>query len=81
MVMTIIISFFFIFFISWRLITLQYNNFLSLLMGFPGGSDGQESVCNVGDPGLIPGLGSSPGEGHDNQRQYSCLESPVNRGA
>ena len=35
-------------------------------MGFSGGSDGKESACNVGDLGLIPGLGRSPGEGHDN---------------
>ena len=33
-------------------------------MGFPGGSDNKECVCNEGDPGLIPGLGRSPGEGH-----------------
>ena len=40
------------------------------LRGFPGGSDGKESACNVGDPGLIPGLGRSPGEGNDyNQRK------------
>ena len=32
--------------------------------GFPGGSDGKESACNVGDPGSIPGLGRSPGEGN-----------------
>ena len=32
-------------------------------MGFPGGSDGKESACNAGDPGLIHGLGRSPGEG------------------
>jgi len=31
-------------------------------MGFPGGSDGKESACHVGDPGLIPGLGRTPGE-------------------
>ena len=42
--------------------------------GFPGGSDGKESVCNAGDPGSIPGLGRSPGEGHSNPLQYSCLE-------
>ena len=30
--------------------------------GFPGGSDGKESTCNVGDPGLTPGSGKSPGE-------------------
>ena len=43
--------------------------------GFPGGSDGKESSCNVGDLGLIPGLGRSPGEGHGNPLQYSCLEN------
>ena len=40
-------------------------------LGFPGGSDGKESACNVGDPGLIPGLGSSPGEGIGYPLQYS----------
>ena len=35
-----------------------------MLSGFPGGSDGKESACNVGDLGSIPGLGRSPGEGH-----------------
>ena len=44
--------------------------------GFPCGSDGKESVCNVGDPGTIPGLGRSPGEGNDNPLQCSCLEIP-----
>ena len=44
-------------------------------MGFPGGSAGKESACNVGDLGLIPGLGRSPGEGHGNPLQYSCLEN------
>ena len=47
----------------------------------PGGSDGKESACNAGDPGLIPGLGRSPGEGRDNPLQYSCLENPMDRGA
>ena len=44
--------------------------------GFPGGSDGKESSCNVGDLGLIPGLGRSPGEGHGNPLHYACLENP-----
>ena len=43
--------------------------------GFPGGSAGKESVCNVGDLGLIPRLGRSPGGGHSNPLQYSCLEN------
>ena len=38
--------------------------------GFPGGSDGKASVCNAGDPGLIPGLGRSTGEGNDSPLQY-----------
>ena len=46
-------------------------------MGCPGGSDGKESACNVGDLGSIPGLGRSPGEGNGNSFQYSCLENPV----
>ena len=33
------------------------------------------------DTGSIPGLGSSPGEGHGNLLQYSCLENPMDRGA
>ena len=41
----------------------------------PGGSDGKEFVCNAGDLGLIPGLGRSPGGGHGNPLQYSCLEN------
>ena len=46
------------------------------ILGFPGGSDGKESTYNVGDLGLIPGLGRSPGGGHGNPLQYSCLENP-----
>ena len=43
---------------------------------FPGGSDGKESTCNAGDLGPSPELGRSPGEGHGNPLQYSCLENP-----
>ena len=50
-------------------------------LGFPGGSESKESACNAGDPGSIPGLGRSPGEGNDNLLQYSCLENPMDRGA
>ena len=45
------------------------------------GSDGKESSCNVGELGLIPGLGRSPGEGNGYSLQYSCLENSVDRGA
>ena len=44
-------------------------------MGFPGNSAGKESACNAGDPVSIPGLGRSPGGGHDYPLQSSCLEN------
>ena len=49
--------------------------------GFPGGSDSKASAYNAGDPGSIPGLERSPGEGNGNPLQYSCLENPMDRGA
>ena len=49
--------------------------------GFPGSSDGKESVCNAGDLGSIPGSGRSPGEGNGNPLQYYCLENPTDEGA
>ena len=51
-----------------------------LIKSFPGGSNGAESACNVGDPGLTPGSGRSFGEGDGNPLQYSCLRNPMNRG-
>ena len=45
-------------------------------VSFPSGSDSKESACKAGDLGLIPGLGRSPGGGHGNSLQYSCLEYP-----
>ena len=50
-------------------------------MGFSCNSISKESVCNAGDPGLIPGSGRSPGEGNGNLLQYSFLENPMDRGA
>ena len=50
------------------------------LRGFPGGSAGKESACNAGDPGLILGSRRSPGGGHGNQLQCSCLKNPMDRG-
>ena len=47
------------------------------MLGFPGGSAGKESACNVGDLGLIPGLGRFPGEGKDSPLQYSGLENSM----
>ena len=55
--------------------------FLAILsVGFPGGSNGKESACNVGDPGSISGLGRSPGERNGNPLQYSCLKNSMDRG-
>ena len=50
-------------------------------LGFPGDSDGKESACNGGDLGSIPGLEKSPGGGHGNTLQYSCLENAMDSGA
>ena len=51
------------------------------LLGFPGGLDSKESACNVGDLGSIPGLGRSPGGGHGNPPQYSCLRNTHGQGS
>ena len=48
---------------------------------FPRWLNGKESACNAGELGLIPGLGSLPGEGIGNPFQYYCLENPMDRGA
>ena len=49
--------------------------------GFPAGSDGKESTCNVGDLSLSSASGRSPGEGHDKLLQFSCLENSKDRRA
>ena len=49
-------------------------------MDFPGGSDGKVSAYYMGDPGSMPGLGRSPGEGNGNPLQDSCLENPMDGG-
>ena len=54
------------------------------ITGLPGNSVVKNLPANVGDirdMDLIPGSGRSPGGGHGNQFQYSCLENPVDRGA
>ena len=45
------------------------------------GSDGNESACNEGELGLIPGLGRSPEEGNGYALQYSCLQNSMDRGS
>ena len=63
--------------------TQWYNLFVLIFLfiylampGLPWWLSGKESACNAGDLGLIPGLGRSPGGGHVNPLQYSCLENP-----
>ena len=63
------------------LITVSNILLITMPLGFPGGTDGKESACNAGDPGLSPRLGKSPGEGNGNPLQYSCLENSMDRGA
>ena len=60
----------------------MFKYILRQILGFPGGSEGKESTCSegdTGDSGSIPGLGRSPGGGHGNPLQYSCLENPMDR--
>ena len=52
----------------------------SLVLGFPGGSDGKESTCNAGDLSSIPTSGRSPRDENDHPLQYFCLENSMDRG-
>ena len=52
-----------------------------VMWGFPGGSDGKESACNIRDLHSIPDFGKSPEEGNSNPLRYSCLENSMDRGA
>ena len=64
-----------------------FFSFLTFLLklvtkkGFPGGSDGKESACNIEDFSLIPGLGRAPGRRDGYPLQCSCLGNPMDRGA
>ena len=51
------------------------------MLGFPGGLEVKASAWNAGDLDSVPGSGRSPGEGHGNPLQYSCLENPMEGGA
>ena len=60
---------------------IYYYCSLTQYLGFPGRAVVKNLPANAGDPGSIPGLGRSPGEGHGNPLQYCCLENPMDRGA
>ena len=64
---------------SLSLVTLQFRAYFP--GGFPGGSDGKEPACNMGDLGSLPGLGRCPGEGNGNPLHCSCLENSMDGGA
>ena len=57
--------------------TIQFLWFINFILGFPGSLAGKESVCNAGDPGLIPGSGRSPGEGIGYPLKYASWASLV----
>ena len=54
---------------------------MHVLGGLPWWLNGKEYTCSAGDTGSIPGSGRSPGGGHGNPLQYSCLENPMDTGA
>ena len=60
---------------------LENNEEIYIKIGFSGGAGGKESPANAGVVSLIPGSGRSPGGGHGNPLQYSCLGNPMDRGA
>ena len=55
---------------------MTYEEKLTILEDFPGGSIGKEFACKAGNLGSIPGLRRSPGGSHGNLFQYSCPENP-----
>ena len=63
------------------LVTYLFYSSVCMEPDFPGGSDGKEFTCNVGELGQIPGLGRSPGEGNSYPLQYFDLENSMDRGA
>ena len=57
----------------------RVKEFVVYLCGLPWWLSGKLSACNAGDLGSVPGLGRSPGGGHGNPLQYSCLENSMDR--
>ena len=68
---------------NYHLLIIEYSKFMIqyVLDGLPRWLSDKESTCQAGDVGLIPGWGRYPGEGNGNSLQYSCLGSPMDRGA
>ena len=64
---------------SLSLDVLGFSTWQNCCQGLPRWLSGKEPSCTVGDTGLIPGLGRSPGEGHGHTLRYSCLENPIDR--
>ena len=64
-------------FLGWKIPWRRDRLTTPVFSGFPCGSAGKESSCNVGDLGLIPGLGRSPGEGKGYPLQYAGLENSM----
>ena len=62
-------------FLGWKIPWRRERLPTAVFLGFPSDSSGKESACNAGDLGSIPGLGRSPGGGHSNPLQYTCLEN------
>ena len=70
------------FFINLQLSTYDESSLSKYLMrAYSGGLEVKASASSVGDLGLVPGLGRSPGEGNGNPLQYSCLENSMDGGA
>ena len=74
------------FLLLFRILSLFYNKHVQIEMnklfwGVPGGSVVKNPPANAGDLGLIPGSGRVPGEGSSHSSKYSCLESPIHKGA
>ena len=67
----------------WMCLFKAMTNVCTPVTSYSGAShwlSGEESTCNAGDVGSIPGSGRSPGRGHGNPLQYSCLGNPMDRG-
>ena len=66
---------------EWTTVYVFIHQLTDILVCFLGGSDGEESACNVGDLGSTPGLGRCPEDRNGYPLQYFCLENPMDREA